>query len=375
MQMLPILIAGLFLGMPSKQEAIAVDIAPSISRAKEPQGAFLADGRLAVTFASPEGLWFAVQSAGKSGFEAPVLIKKESKLMAGMRRGPRIATAAKDLVITATLPNPLRGEDLCAFRSADQGKSWQGPFRVNDVPGCTPEGLHGMAGLSRGRVACVWLDNRNKTTELVYSESADSGRTWSKNVTLYVSPDGTICECCHPSISASGDGALVMFRNWLGGNRDMYALEVPASPKGALKASKLGVGSWPLKACPMDGGAIARVGGERVSIWRREGTVYLAGSGTSEVTLGPGFQPWIASHDGRAWAVWIERRNGPLYLQEISAQGHPMNNRRQLANTADDPVAVLSDKGVLAVLWNEATGPKATFLDRADRSTNRALHP
>lgn len=295
--------------------------------------------------------------------------------MAGMRRGPRIATAGKDLVITATFPNPAGGEDLCAFRSADQGKTWQGPFRVNDVPGCTPEGLHGMSSLSGGRVACVWLDNRNKTTELYYSESANAGRTWSKNRLLYASPDGTICECCHPSISASGDGALAMFRNWLGGNRDMYALEVPRSPAGPVKASKLGVGSWPLKACPMDGGAIARVGARQVSIWRREGTVYLAGSGASEVTLGPGFQPWIASHEGVAWAVWIERRNGPLFLQGISAQGHPLGIRRHLANSADDPMAVVSPKGRLAVLWNEATGPKAVIHDAKSQSTMRTPQP
>ncbi len=47
-----------------------------------------------------------------------------------------------------------------------------------------------------------WLDLREKGTVLYASKSMDHGETWSKNILVYRSPDGSICECCHPSIIA-----------------------------------------------------------------------------------------------------------------------------------------------------------------------------
>ena len=60
-------------------------------------------------------------------------------------------------------------------------------------------------------------------TKLYGARSRDGGVTWSKNVLIYESPDGTICQCCHPSAAFDPGGqVLVMWRNCLGGARDMY---------------------------------------------------------------------------------------------------------------------------------------------------------
>ena len=55
------------------------------------------------------------------------------------------------------------------------------------------------------------------TTSQYVHRSKDGGQTWSPNFSVYESPDGHICECCHPSAVIAADGAIhVMFRNWLG---------------------------------------------------------------------------------------------------------------------------------------------------------------
>ncbi len=45
-----------------------------------------------------------------------------------------------------------------------------------------------------GALWCVWLDLREKGTVLYASKSMDHGETWSKNILVYRSPDGSICE-------------------------------------------------------------------------------------------------------------------------------------------------------------------------------------
>ena len=58
---------------------------------------------------------------------------------------------------------------------------------------------------------------------LMGSLSKDGGKTWSPNQLVYASPDGHICECCHPTAYVGPKGELyAMWRNWLGGSRDMY---------------------------------------------------------------------------------------------------------------------------------------------------------
>ena len=128
---------------------------------------------------------------------------------------------------------------------------------INDAPGAPTEGLHSLAADAKGDLFAAWLDKRGgHGTKLYGARSTDGGVTWSKNVMIYDSPEGTICECCHPSVAIDAAGQiLVMWRNWLGGSRDMY---LTRSRDGVAfsKPEKLGTGTWPLNACPMDGGGI-----------------------------------------------------------------------------------------------------------------------
>ena len=126
----------------------------------------------------------------------------------------------------------------------------------------------------------------------------------SKNVMVYESPEGTICQCCHPSVAFAPDGQmLVMFRNWLDGSRDMY---LARSRDGAHfgKPEKLGEGTWKLNACPMDGGGIAVTGDRIVTAWRRDHEIFLATPGESETGVAEGTDVSIAAATGGIYAIW-----------------------------------------------------------------------
>ena len=167
--------------------------------------------------------------------------------------------------------------DLLVWRSQDGGKTWSKAKPINDVPGSATEGLHALASDGMATLFAAWLDKRgSKGTKLYSARSTDGGLTWSKNVAVYQSPDGSICECCHPSVAIGAAGELVaMWRNSLLGSRDMY---LATSHDGLTFSTprKLGSGTWHLNACPMDGGGLAVSSTKTVTAWRRDADVFIA---------------------------------------------------------------------------------------------------
>jgi len=121
---------------------------------------------------------------------------------------------------------------------------------------------------------------------------------------IYESPEGSICECCGPSVAVDSTGqVLVMWRNWLAGSRDMY---LARSRDGVAfsKPEKLGTGTWQLNACPMDGGGIAVAQNHVVTAWRREHEIFLASPGEKETGVGEGVDVAIAAAGHGVAAVW-----------------------------------------------------------------------
>ena len=239
----------------------------------------------------------------------------------GRHRGPRVAISGGTIVISAAVGQHGMGKDggILSYRSTDGGKTWSKPVRVNDVEGSAREGLHTMVSGPGGVLFAAWLDLREKGTRLYGAISRDAGATWSKNMLVYESPDGHICECCHPSAMIARDGSIhAMFRNWLGGSRDMYDAVSPADGS-TFKAQKLGQGTWPLNACPMDGGSIFEGG----SVWRRDGSVFFAANAKPEVELGKGKDPSATMANGELFAAWTEgtaiRTNSGKTLSEDGA--------------------------------------------------------
>lgn len=281
--------------------------------AREPQMAS-SGSTLAVAFGAGKTIYVSISRDGGKSFGTPVKVAQAEILPLNRHRGPRIVISGGAIVVSAVSGTreatgghahglPSDG-DLWAWRSLDGGKTWSKGIRINDVAGAPTEGLHSLAADGKGNMFAAWLDKRADGTRLYAARSTDSGVTWSKNVMVYESPEGTICQCCHPSVSFTPDGQmLVMFRNWLGGSRDMYLVR---SRDGVHfgKPEKLGLGTWKLNACPMDGGGIAVARDRIVTAWRREGEIFLASPGEQEVGLGKGVDVSLATTANGVYMVW-----------------------------------------------------------------------
>lgn len=343
-------------GMAAERVEIAAGESPE--NPQQPQVAVDEAGGVHLTFGVNNSVRYCRSDDGGQHFSTPVEVSSEQVISLGMRRGPRIAATGKGICISVVGGKQGKGRDgdLLAFRSADGGQTWQGPALVNDVADAVREGLHAMAAGPRGELACAWLDLRTKGTKIWLATSVDGGERWSANRLVYQSPDGKVCECCHPSVAYAGDGGLVvMWRNSLAGNRDMYLCRSRDGGKTFTPAEKLGSGSWPLKACPMDGGAVAiSPSGKIFTAWRRDNEVFAAQPGAErESNLGRGRNPWTTATAEGQYTVWVQDRHAPLMLLAPGSQ-----RPHQLAAKANDPVIATSSRGPgpVVVAWEEQRG-------------------
>lgn len=242
-------------------------------------------GGVHVVFGRGETLLYATSADG-SGFTKPVPIDSLPGLHLGASRGPQIAATAQSVVITA-IDKVGRVWAYALDRSTGR---WQKRVAVTDAPDVAKEGFVALAAGPDDSYNAVWLDLRgNRRNKLAGARSVDGGRTWSANQVLYQSPEGTVCECCPLSIVSQGNQMAVMFRNFLGGSRDMYLLRSADGGQTFGKAEKLGRGTWPLNACPMDGGGLFMAPDGAVStVWRRSDKLFTARPGGAETELATG---------------------------------------------------------------------------------------
>ena len=322
--------------------------------AREPQMA-ANSSMVVLTFGAGHGIYFSSSRDGGDTFSTPTKVAESGIVPLTRHRGPRIAFAGNAIVITAVVGNkaeegghahglPSDG-DLMAWRSEDGGKKWSAGRPINDVPASATEGLHALASNGKGLLYAAWLDKRGeKGTKLYSARSTDGGLTWSKNVAVYLSPDGSICECCHPSLAIGPAGELlVMWRNAVDGSRDMY-LATSHDGLTFAKPRKLGEGTWKLNACPMDGGGLAVSSSKVLTAWRRDTSVFLAEPGQPEKQVGSGKDIALALSGNRTYVAWVDGAKVVVWIdgkvEALAAQG------------AFPSITSLSGGGVLAA-WEE----------------------
>jgi len=156
-------------------------------------------------------------------------------------------------------------------------------------------------------IALDSLDLReDKNNKIAFSTLTKNG-SWSKNRIIYKSPDKTVCECCKPSVAVRGKQVSLMFRNWINGSRDLYAITSRDGGVTFGDPTKLGNGTWKLKGCPMDGGGILIDKNNVIhTVWQREAEVYYDQPGQPETKLANGRScnlfgnetPFMTWHEG-----------------------------------------------------------------------------
>lgn len=277
---------------------VAIDIAPTQPGVPYQQPQIASDGRdFGIVFGAKNTIYYAPNGA------APVVVAEAPVLSLGNHRGPRLAFTAGAIIITAGTgpvdqqygPNTLR-----SWRSTDHGATWKAGPDLS-TSGTGGMGFQGLASDGKQRLVAAWIWPMNGAPRLFTAHSEDAGLTWSKQAIL----SQTVCECCHPSVAISSDGTVrILFRNNLEGSRDFYL--ATAGDGEHFEIAKLGQGSWPLNACPMDGGGMGEFQGSVITLWRRQSDLYLARPGEPEERFATGKNAAIALRKDGFYAVWSD---------------------------------------------------------------------
>ena len=105
-----------------------------------------AKGTAWVAFGRGSEIHVARSDDGGATFATPVRVASLPSLMLGRRRGPRIVAHGDHLTVTAM------AADLQAFTSTDGGRTWKGPFRVNDTAGSAREAAKQFPALGQPEI-------------------------------------------------------------------------------------------------------------------------------------------------------------------------------------------------------------------------------
>ncbi|MCK0177682.1 glycoside hydrolase [Flavobacteriaceae bacterium S0862] len=180
--------------------------------------------------------------------------------------------------------------------------------------------------------------------KIYVSFSKDEGKTWSKSELVYQSPDGSVCECCKPSITSDKEGNIViMFRNNIDGSRDLHYTKSNDNGISFSIPQKLGSGTWKIDGCPMDGGGLTSFGNKGImSTWQREGNIYTANTDLSEQLIGNGREPSISGNYDNYSVVYT---NG----YDVMAIHEPMTMSEKIGDGTS--AKVLSTKDGVIYIW------------------------
>lgn len=311
---------------------------------KQPAIAVDRNNTVKVAFGQGVEIFYTSSLAEGQSFAKPQRVGAQPKLALGMTRGPQITTT-RDYTVIAAADHTGR---ILVYRLKNKETQWSKPVNLLETDTTAKEGFVVLATGKGNTVYAAWLDLRLKGHNNIFSASSpDGGKTWTRATLVYAAPEGKVCPCCRPSISADQEGNVyIMFRNELNGARDMYLAHSKDGGKSFSQAQKMGMDTWKLKACPMDGGGIALdAGGKVVTTWRRESSIYMAYPGAMEKRMGEGRAGVVASSARGNYLVWQQNQN----IMALS----PDHTGAEVVGTGTFPkVAILKDQNAIAI-WEK----------------------
>lgn len=315
----------------------------TIADGKQPQISTDVKGMIRIVYGLRDKIFCVTSTDRGTTFSSPVLIGEMPGMHLGMSRGPQLASSANYSVVTAM----DRAGNIHWYRLQHSSGVWKNMGMLNDVKGSAPEGLMHVAADKNDHFYAVWLDLRTgKHNQVYFADLYGVQDRWSKNRLVYQSPDEHVCECCKPNIAVQGSEVVIMFRNWLKGSRDLYVLRSANNGKSFSPAEKLGMDTWKLNACPMDGGGIVIDPSEHLkTVWQRKGTIYYCEPGQPELAMGEGRICSISGNNAQAVIAYQTRDT----LKLVSLQ----NKQTQVVGSGSSLKPLVLPDNKIVCVWEE----------------------
>ena len=186
-----------------KQNHSGENATSNIAKGQMPNLATDKTGNVQLVYGNGDSIMYSASVDHGESFSKPSLVALLPRLFATAMRGPQIAFT--DAGVTILAANQLG--DIFSYRK-DEAGSWTKNARVNDVDTVAKEGLMALGGDGKILFA-IWLDLRgNKRNKIVGTKSTDGGKTWSKNMLIYASPDSSVLR--RPYLASYSPRACVM---------------------------------------------------------------------------------------------------------------------------------------------------------------------
>lgn len=309
----------------------------------QPQLSVDSKGIIRMAYGRHDSVFCTTSTDNGKSFSKPELVGQLLNMHLGMSRGPQLASSEHYSVITAM---DKAGNISWFLLDHSKGK-WVKKGFVNDKKGSAPEGLMGLAADDQDHFYAVWLDLRlNKNNNICFASLSAKDSKWSANKFIYQSPEGHTCECCKPNIAVKENHVVVMFRNWLKGSRDLYLTESTNGGKIFSAPEKLGIGTWKLNGCPMDGGGVTIDKHNQVlTTWQRQGVVYFCKPKEKEVAVNNGRLCSINVGSGKILCSY--QINDQVRIKDITSGKDLL-----IGNGSFTKTAILPDNNIIAV-WEE----------------------
>ena len=299
------------------------------------------DNKVFMAFASGDSIFCSYSSDKGQSFADPELVAVLKGLVNVGGRGPQIISSNGRLLIAA----PDASGNFHTWLRKKTESTWRAASRINDIPDMAKECFLSLAANKEGQFFAVWLDLRNGKKNNIYgARSIDAGKSWLESQLVYQSPDGSVCDCCKPSVAMKGQQVVIMFRNNLNGNRDLFLVQSKDGGTTFGKARKLGEGSWKLNGCPMDGGSLIIENNDAIrTVWQRQGNIYSCEPGKKEILVNDGRQCVIAGLNGNYYIAFINK--GKLYCRK------PGGETLELGPAQAYPRLEAIDKSTTLCVW------------------------
>ena len=289
-----------------------------------PNLALGANGTLYLSWIEPEDAGHALRFATfvDGRWSTPLTIATGQDWFVNWADFPAMAALADGTLAAHWLVKS--GEDTYAYDvhvalSHDGGRTWGAPFILHDDGTQTEHGFVSLVAAG-GSFRAVWLDGRETVdggAMTLRSAVVDSDGRVHDDALI----DDKVCDCCQTDAVLMDDGAaVVVYRDRTDSEiRDVSTARLFddqwSSPRSVHDDR------WLMPACPVNGPAVAVVGGSLGCAWftadaDRQGRVQIAFSDDGGKTFGPpvpvdegdpgGRVDLVMTEGGSALVVWLE---------------------------------------------------------------------